>query len=575
MKIVSFSPFGYEGSLVTIEVDLRRGIPAVDIVGLADNAVKESRERMKSAIINSGFDFPKERVLISLAPSDLKKEGAGFDLALALAILEAQKSLSHTEDAVLVMAELELSGHLRPVRGVHAAVSTAKEAGVKFCIVSKENEVEAHGAMDGVFACSNLKDAFEAMCKIEEEISRVENENVLFTCSLLDSHTDFHSDLCSDSHLDARLDSGSDLCSDTRSDLHFDSRSADGAFGRSFSVEFPPVEEGEDFAQVENQDFLIRGLQIAASGRHNVITFGPPGCGKTLALQRYKSLLPYLTDEEARSVTRIYSLAGLIGQDVSLIKKRPFRMPHQSASLEGMCGGGHNCMPGEISLAHNGVLFLDEASEFKSGVLQMLRVPMEQHSLTLSRAGRSTTYPANFQLLLATNPCPCGNFGSSDKICLCSMRSVEQYWKKFSAPLLDRIDIRIDLTNSNSNGSADTITPSKTHAYIKTDGSASHSSEELRKDIAKAIQTQMNRQGKYNSYLTPEEINYFCKLNEECSSFLQESASQMNFSTRAIHSSIKLARTIADMAGSYEIRLCDLKEAMEYRKNEGGLSLCF
>ena len=551
MNILSFSPFGYEGSLVTIEVDLRRGIPAIDIVGLADNAVKESRERMKSAIINSGFDFPKERVLISLSPADLKKEGAGFDLALALAVLFAQKTISPeissevspenpNSKSVLVMGELELSGTLRPVRGIHAAVATAKENGVKYCIVSKENENEAKGAMEGVFACSSLKEAFVALEKIGA------SEGAEFT------------------------EQGTSVNSFLR-----DSFSAsvggqfEGALFDTFSdieVEFPPVEEGEDFSQVFGQDFLVRGLQIAASGRHNVIAFGPPGCGKTLALQRYKSLIPNLSVQESQSVTRIYSLAGLIGQNVSLVHSRPFRMPHQSASLEGMCGGGVHCIPGEISLAHNGVLFLDEAAEFRTSVLQMLRVPLEQGSITLSRAGRSTTYPADFQLLLATNPCPCGNFGSKDKICLCSVHSVEQYWKKFSAPLLDRIDIRIPVFNSTPQVASESNNLSK---------SLARSSKELRLDIARAINTQMKRQGKYNSRLNPEEINYYCKLNDESSSFLEKIADESNFSKRAVHSCIKIARTIADMAGSYDIRLSDLQEAVEYRKNEGGVELCF
>ena len=537
MNILSFSPFGYEGAMVTIEVDLRRGIPAVDIVGLADNAVKESRERMKSAIINSGFEFPKERVLISLSPADLKKEGAGFDLALALGVLDAQKALpvsdsgsaeaaSGFDSRVLVMGELELSGKIRPVRGVHAAVATARDEGVKFCIVSKENELEAEGAMEGVFACSTLKEAFEALQKIEG--------------------------LCHEMTLEKEHD---EICN-----RNFSMEMPQKESVSQIKISFPPIEEGEDFAQVVGQDFLVRALQIAASGRHNLMAFGPPGCGKTLALQRYRSLLPDLTDEEAHSVTRIYSLAGLIGQNVSLVKRRPFRMPHQSASLEGICGGGVHCAPGEISLAHNGVLFLDEAAEFRTSVLQMLRVPLEQRTITLSRAGRNTTFPADFQLLLATNPCPCGNFGSDDKICLCSARSVEQYWKKFSAPLLDRIDIRV---------------PVFTNGAREGDSSVAKSSSELRKDIERAICTQLKRQGKYNSHLNPEEINYFCKLNAECSSFLDHTITEMNFSTRAIHSCIKLARTIADMAGSYEIRLSDLQEAVEYRKNEGGLSLCF
>ncbi|MCR4790257.1 MAG: YifB family Mg chelatase-like AAA ATPase [Treponemataceae bacterium] len=519
MHIVSFSPFGYEGSIVTVEVDLRRGIPAVDMVGLADNAVKESRERMRSAIINSGFDFPKERVLISLSPADVKKEGAGFDLAIALAVLLAQKNLDSEDKAklskVLVMGELELSGRLRPVRGVHAAVSTAVEEGVEFCIVCEENSSEASGVKGAkVFACKDLREAFSRL---------VEISNGNFEQETKENQT---------------------------------------PVGDLFKVEFPPVEEGMDFDQVLGLPFLVRGLQIAAAGAHNLIAFGPPGCGKTLALQRFPSLLPYLDNQEAQSTTRISSLAGLIQPNQALVRKKPFRMPHQSASLEGMIGGGAHCMPGEVSLAHNGVLFLDEASEFKTSVLQMLRVPLEQSRVTLSRAGRHTVYPANFQLLLATNPCPCGNFGDSEKICLCSARAVEQHWKKFSAPLLDRIDIRVPVFNSSKNNSAE-------------NQKTSISTEELRIDIKTAIEIQKSRQGKLNSRLTPEEINYYCKLDQDANEYLNNKADELCFSSRAIHSCIKIARTIADMRGSYGIELEDLKEAVEYRKNEGGLSLCF
>ncbi|MCR5698467.1 MAG: YifB family Mg chelatase-like AAA ATPase [Treponemataceae bacterium] len=521
MNIVSFSPFGYEGSIVTIEVDLRRGIPAVDIVGLADGAIKESRERMHSAIINSGFDFPRERVLISLSPADLKKEGAGFDLAIALAVLMAQKRLegmAEIEGPILVMGELELSGKVRPVRGIHAAVSTAFECGVRNCIVCSDNKFEA-GGVEGmnVFECNFLSDAFACL----EKIGRGEIDNCFCSKIALEN-------------------------------------SSETDFG---SVQFPPIEEGTDFAEVKNQPFLVRGLQIAAAGRHNLLAFGSPGCGKTLALQRFVSLLPYLDEEEARSVTRIHSLAGLVGREVSLVRKRPFRMPHQSASLEGVCGGGVHCAPGEVSLAHNGVLFLDEAAEFRSSVLQMLRVPLEQHTLTLCRAGRSTVYPADFQLLLATNPCPCGNFGSREKICLCSVRSVEQYWKKFSAPLLDRIDIRIPVESVPESGTS-------------SDFSSSVSSAELRVGIGRAIHTQKVRQGKYNSRLYPEEVNLYCALSSECNQFLDEAAYEHRLSARAVSSCKKIARTIADMEGHESIEFADLEEAVKYRKNEGGLSLC-
>ena len=515
MNIVSFSPFGYEGNIVSVEVDLRRGIPAVDLVGLADNAVKEARERMRSAIINSGFDFPKERVLISLSPADLKKEGAGFDLAIALAVMINPINENLVDKTVLVMGELELSGNLRPVRGIHAAVSTAISLGIKTCIVCSENAPEACGIRGmKVLSCNNLKEAYDSITSLGDDSEEIEtNEKIQ---------------------------------------------------QKNNSVEFLPVDLSQDFSLIKGLPFLVRGLQIAASGGHNLLAYGPPGCGKTLALQRFSSLLPCLETEESLSVTRIYSLAGLLPPKSSLIKKRPFRIPHQSASLEGMIGGGINCRPGEISLAHNGVLFLDEAAEFRTSVLQSLRVPIESRKVTLSRAGRHTVFPAEFQLLIATNPCPCGNFGSDTKICVCSAHAVEQYWKKFSGPLLDRMDIRVPVFNSSENILAED--------KKQENEQISFSTEFLRKEIATAIKVQKSRQGKLNARLLPEEINYYCKLDEECNDFMNSQIKKYDFSARGVHSCIKLARTIADMQESYAIRLEDLKEAVSYRKNKGGIN---
>ena len=640
MNILSFSPFGYEGALVTVEVDLRRGIPAVDMVGLADNAVKEARERMRVAIRNSGYDFPAERVLISLSPADVKKEGSGFDLAIALAVLDAKyksdeedENPEHEkpENAVLIMGELELSGKVRAVRGVHAAVSTAAENGCRYCIVPAENAEEAAVFTElEIISVDTLEQARNAFCALKEK------------CLLKDS--------CSTDTM-------------TKSP-------AKKAREESEDIVFSDLLEEEDFATVSGQPLLVRALQIAAAGGHNCLVFGPPGCGKTLAIQRFPSLLPQLTSSEARAVTRIYSLAGLLPKKMQLIKKPPFRMPHQGASLEGMIGGGLNCRPGEISLAHNGVLFLDEAAEFRTSVLQALRVPLETGRITLSRAGRHTTFPSRFQLILATNPCPCGNFGVKDRICLCSARSVELYWKKFSAPLLDRIDIRVPVTgnavtlvqkNSSGSGAANNTdsadnapgtgnalgagnvfsaatngaAPANGSKYANdklfTSGAGSangehpangetsslgagsangagnlssagtapltetlqtqpavnttdtpantpqngnrFSSRQLRIDIARAIATQNRRQHKKNCDLVPEEIQYFCKLSSQCEKLMESAIQKYGFSARAVHSCIKVARTIADMAGAYSIRECDLQEAIDFRKSEGGLDI--
>ena len=558
MQIIGFSPFGYEGSLVAVEVDLRRGIPAVDLVGLADNAVKEARERMRAAIRNSGFDFPPERVLISLSPADVKKEGAGFDLAIALAVLAAHQ---HNKEEgsigprtpVLVIGELELSGKVRPVRGVHCAVSAALENGIRYCIIPEENAVEAGVFSDmSVFTVKDLTEAWHEYMRVVS--------------------------VCAEEASCAGSGDGTAVFGGTRdSGANAAARKKISLFSQSDTVEFAPVEENEDFASVSGQKELVRALQIAAAGGHNCMIFGPPGCGKTLAIHRFPSLLPLLSGKDAAEVTRIYSIAGLLPRDVQLIRKPPFRIPHQGASLEGMIGGGVSCSPGEVSLAHNGVLFLDEAAEFRTSVLQSLRVPIENGSVTLSRAGRHTVFPARFQLLLATNPCPCGNYGSPDKVCLCSVKAVEQYWKKFSSPLMDRIDIRCPVF-----GNAASLVNERTgrDSCNECNGdvpsfSDSVSSAELRKDIERAVKTQLKRQGKKNSMLSPEEIQYYCKLSADSRKFLTEAVTKYDFSARAVHSCMKVARTIADMAGSFSIREQDLAEAVAFRKNEGSIDICF
>ena len=384
MAIYSFSPFGYDGSIISVEVDLRHGIPATDIVGLADGYVKECRERIQCAIRRSGLEYPGERVLISLSPVDLKKEGAGFDLPIALGILQK----NFTEN-VLVMGELELSGAIRPVRGVYAACSIALASGIQYAIVPMENLNEALESGIKAIGCATLSDAY----KLSDNLSIRKFESV-------DKYDN--------------------------------------------TISFREPEEKLSIKMTEKE---MLALVVGASGRFNMMFFGSPGCGKTTLMQYMQYLTPSLTEEQAQSVKRIYSLAGYGSKDENKIYP-PFRTPHQTATIEGICGGGSNCRPGEISLAHNGVLFLDEAAEFRSSVLQMLRVPLENKCITLSRAGRTTVYPVNFQLLLALNPCPCGNYGSSQKICLCSAKSVKVYWKKIGGPLLDRVPIRLHINQS-------------------------------------------------------------------------------------------------------------------------------
>lgn len=384
MAIYSFSNWGYEGALVTVEVDLRRGIPATDIVGLADSEVKACRERVQSAIRNSNLEYPSERVLIALSPADLRKDGCSFDLPVALGILQKK----FTEN-VLVLGELELSGGIRAVSGVHAACSTALASGIMYAIVPMGNLNEALATGIKAIGCDTLFDAY----KLPEDLS-------------------------------------------TRKIATVDS------YDETITFRKPDSEP-----KIEMTEKEMLALVVGASGRFNMMFFGSPGCGKTILMQYMQYLQPSLSANEVQSVKRIYSLSGLGIKDETKVFP-PFRMPHQTASIEGICGGGPNCRPGEITLAHNGILFLDEAAEFRSSVLQMLRVPLENKSITLSRAGRTTIYPANFQLLMSMNPCPCGNYGSSQKICLCSAKSVDLYWRKIGGPLLDRVPIRLHIDPS-------------------------------------------------------------------------------------------------------------------------------
>ena len=495
-NIYSFSPFGYEESLVNVEVDLRRGIPAVDVVGLADGAVKETRERVRSALINSGFEFPSERVLISLSPADLKKEGAGFDLPVALGILNAKEDSGFIEENVLVMGELELSGRVRAVKGIHAACSTASASGIQYAIVPKAN--------------------FEEACSVQG-LKVVGVESLEEVASALKDVT------CFGKAFEIKEESSESI---------------------SFSDE---VNENVDGLELPKR--LIRAIEIAVAGKHNLLITGRSGCGKTMAVHRLIPLLtPKLTVDEAQSVTRIWSLAGLMKPTEPLVRKTPFRLPHQTASIEGICGGGPNCRPGEISLAHNGVLFLDEAAEFRSSVLQMLRVPLESHTITLSRAGRSTTYPANFQLIMATNPCPCGNYGSKEKICLCSAKSVEMYWRKFSAPLIDRVGVILNMDDSEEKCSIDI--------------------EELRKHIKTAFEIQRKNPA-YNNNLSPWDLSEKAKLDDEAMNILDSWVIKHDVGTRRESNILKVSLTIANMDDREIISKDDVLEAISYSKTFG------
>lgn len=490
MNIQTFAPFGYEGSMVDVEVDLRDGIPAVDIAGFADAGVNELRERLRSAFRNQNLEFPSKRVLISLSPADVRKEGAGYELPIALAILAAQNNLN-VKERVFCTGELQLSGNtIGLMTGTYAALQTAVANGIKYAIVPVGTEVVPDGIT--VLYAKNLCEAYQKLVRLA------------------------------------------------------------GACATEGEVAFSPIRDEEETLdtlkeeQYKGIEWLKFAMMLAAAGRHNIIATGSPGSGKTAALMRMGEISPDLTANEVPSTMRIHSLAGILHWCDTGMKKRPFRMPHQTASIEGICGGGVNCRPGEISLAHNGMLFLDEAAEFKSSVLQMLRVPLENGYITLSRAGRNTTYPAKFQLLMTSNPCPCGNYGSKDKICLCSAKSIDQYWRKFSAPLLDRVDIRVDMNNPGIIG------------WFTV--------EEMRKLVGKAVKAQFARQGKFNNDLSPADIAQTIHLSGECQRLLDHSTAQYGFSPRAVTSILKVARTYSDIFGEENISKAAVQTAIDLRK---------
>lgn len=497
--IYGFSSFGYEGTLVAPEVDLRRGIPAVDFVGLSDRQVRQSRENIRAAIKNSGLEFPPERVLISLSPADVRKDGPGFDFPTALAVAAAQNGLDVKEDVVAV-GELYMNGDIRPVRGEFAAVQTAAgRKGIKFALVPENSEVRQEDFKDiTVVRAGNLRDAFSRIKEIEAGTYRQEK-----TASAVQEP------------------------------------------GPEFR-EMP--EEGFHLDKIKGNGKFKLAVAAAVAGGHHILAYGPPGCGKTITLQCMPELMTKPSSGEKESIKRIASLAGLYPRSEKDLE-RPFRQPHQTASIEGMCGGGQTLRPGEITLAHNGVLFLDEAAEFRSSVLQMLRVPLESGNITLNRAGRSTIYPSKFQLAMAANSCPCGNYGSKDKICLCSARAVEQYWKKFSGPLLDRIAIRV-----------------RPDREDRTDFTV----DALREKISAARKRQMVRQGKLNQDLDPAEVAGL-KLTKEAEKFLSDWAEKTDASQREIANMKRLARTVEDMGeGRDEIGISSVKSAFEMHEELPG-----
>ncbi|MCH5187891.1 MAG: YifB family Mg chelatase-like AAA ATPase [Oscillospiraceae bacterium] len=489
---------GLDGNLVTIEADLSGGLPHLDIVGLPDAAVRESRERVRSAITNSGYEFPSRRCILNLAPADLKKEGTQYDLPIAAALLLATGQLSADLESCLLMGELSLSGEIRGVNGVLSGVICAKNSGFKSVIVPAENAAEA-ALVSGidVYGAKTLSETVlhlsgeQPLSKIESDIENIFEQN---------SH---------------------------------------------YNV---------DFDQVRGQLALRRGIEIATAGGHNVLLIGSPGSGKTMIAQRIPTILPDLTMQEALDLTQIYSVAGELKDGQSIISCRPFRAPHHSSSTVSIVGGGPKAKPGELSLAHNGVLFFDELPEYGKSVMEAMRQPLEDKTVTVSRIAATCTYPCNVMFVAAMNPCRCGYYGDGSGRCHCSEPDVRRYLGKVSGPLLDRIDIQLEAS---------------TLRYSDLTAEKGESSAEIKKRVNAARKIQQERfkdEGiTCNAQMNSAQIERFCPLGPSESALLKNVFDVMGLSARAYSRILKVARTIADVAGRENITDMDISEAVGYR----------